>query len=309
MKLLKELVVMTTTIICGLIMVSSCSSDSFESQKPAMLTIEATNLKLVVGETEARVATTNSDGAVTYISSDVAVATVDKEGKVTAVSAGEATITVLVAKTARFTFAQTSYKVIVGFARVVDLGLSVKWADRNVGASNPEDYGDYFSWGETTATGNYDWSTYTLCEGTVTSMTKYCNDSYYGTVDDKTTLEFTDDAARANWGGTWRMPTIEEINELKTRCTWTKQAEKNGYEVTGPNGNSIFLPSAGYRYEGNLFNPGAFGYYWSSSLFTSHADYARLIFFYGNFRYLGSSNRCYGQSIRPVTDNVAMQSE
>ena len=73
MKLLKELVVMTTTIICGLIMVSSCSSDSFESQKPAMLTIEATNLKLVVGETEARVATTNSDGAVTYISSDVAV--------------------------------------------------------------------------------------------------------------------------------------------------------------------------------------------------------------------------------------------
>ena len=180
MKLLKELVVMTTTIICGLIMVSSCSSDSFESQKPAMLTIEATNLKLVVGETEARVATTNSDGAVTYISSDVAVATVDKEGKVTAVSAGEATITVLVAKTARFTFAQTSYKVIVGFARVVDLGLSVKWADRNVGASNPEDYGDYFSWGETTATGNYDWSTYTLCEGTVTSMTKYCNDSDYG---------------------------------------------------------------------------------------------------------------------------------
>ena len=98
----------------------------------------------------------------------------------------------------------------------VDLGLpsGIKWATCNVGATTPEEYGDYFAWGETQPKDYYDWSTYKYCNGDEYSITKYCTRSTYGTVDIKTTLELSDDAARVNWGGKWRMPTIEEQKEL-----------------------------------------------------------------------------------------------
>ena len=89
----------------------------------------------------------------------------------------------------------------------VDLGLSVKWATCNVGANNPEDYGDYFAWGETTTKDTYNLSTYKWCNGSYSTLTKYCNNSSYGNngfTDNKTQLELSDDAARANWGGSWR---------------------------------------------------------------------------------------------------------
>ena len=92
----------------------------------------------------------------------------------------------------------------------VDLGLSVKWATCNVGADSPEEYGYHFAWGETSPKTTYNWSTYKYCNGDEYSMTKYCDDSF-GTVDNKTTLELSDDAARVNWGGKWRMPTRAEI--------------------------------------------------------------------------------------------------
>ncbi|MBO5881469.1 MAG: hypothetical protein J6Q57_07595 [Paraprevotella sp.] len=129
----------------------------------------------------------------------------------------------------------------------VDLGLptGTLWADRNIGAECPEDYGNYFAWGETTPKNTYDWSTYKWCNGTKDSQTKYCTISRNGTVDNLTILEPEDDAATANWGDRWRMPTSLEFEELLTYCTWEWTTQNNviGYKVAGRNGNSIFLPA------------------------------------------------------------------
>ncbi len=185
----------------------------------------------------------------------------------------------------------------------VDLGLSVKWATCNVGADSPEDYGDYFAWGETGPKSTYDWSTYKWCKGSETTMTKYCTDSDYGTVDNKTQLDLSDDAARANWGGPWRMPTLYEWWELRQKCSWTwiTQNGVEGYKVTSEtNGNSIFLPAAGCRYDSSLGSAGSNGYYWSSSLSTDYPYDAGYVYF--NSSYVGwyYDYRYYGLSVRPV---------
>ncbi len=187
----------------------------------------------------------------------------------------------------------------------VDLGLSVKWATCNVGANSLEEYGYYFAWGETTPKTTYDWSTYKYCNGTRKSMTKYCTDSYYGTVDNKTTLELSDDVAHVNWGGSWRMPTEAEQDELRdtNNCTWTwiTQNGVNGYRVTSKkNGNSIFLPAAGYRNDSNLRSAGSRGYYWSSSLNPYYSCYAYDLGFYSSYVYWDGGDRYVGCSVRPV---------
>ena len=185
----------------------------------------------------------------------------------------------------------------------VDLGLSVKWATMNVGASKPEDYGDYFAWGETTTKSTYNWSTYKYCNGSSDSLTKYNTNSSYGTVDNKTQLELSDDAARANWGGSWRMPTGAELTELRENCTWTWTTQNgvNGYKVTSKkNGNSIFLPAAGCRYDSSLDYAGSRGYYWSSSLFTDYPLNAWSVYFNSDNVYGDSYSRRYGFSVRPV---------
>ena len=183
----------------------------------------------------------------------------------------------------------------------VDLGLSVKWATCNVGASSPEETGYFFSWGETKPKAKYNWETYKWCEGSYDTQTKYCTESYYGTVDNKTILELSDDAANANWGGDWRMPTREEQGELRTECTWTwtTQDGVKGYKVTSKtNGNSIFLPAAGYRSDSDLDDAGSSGHYWSSSLDTGYSDYACSLYFYSG--YVGYGSRYGGHSVRPV---------
>ena len=186
----------------------------------------------------------------------------------------------------------------------VDLGLSVKWATCNVGATKPEEYGDYFAWGETQPKDYYDWSTYKYCNGSNTTLTKYNTSSGYGTVDNKTILEAADDAARANWGGSWRMPTEEELTELHEQCTWTwtTQSGVNGYKVTSDkNGKSIFLPAAGYRYDSSLYNAGSLGVYRSSSFGTDYPYYAYELGFISSGVITGSySDRSHGQSVRPV---------
>ena len=191
----------------------------------------------------------------------------------------------------------------------VDLGLSVKWATCNVGASSPEEYGSYFAWGETTPQTDYYWSTYKWCNGSYDTMTKYCTDSDYGTVDNKTVLDKEDDAASVNMGGSWRMPTYDELNELKTKCTWTWTSNYNGTGVAGrivtskTNGNSIFLPAAGYRYDSGLSGAGSGGYYWSSSLGTDRSSSAYYLFFFGSdivdWNYY---DRYYGRSVRGVCE-------
>ncbi len=126
----------------------------------------------------------------------------------------------------------------------VDLGLSVKWATCNVGASSFTVYGDYFAWGETEPKEDYSWKTYMWCNGGYKTINKY----RYG-FDNETVLESLDDAATVNWGEKWRMPTIAELQELENNCTWEWKIINgvNGYKITAKNNNWIFLPAAGYR--------------------------------------------------------------
>ena len=188
----------------------------------------------------------------------------------------------------------------------VDLGLSVKWATCNVGATKPEEFGDYFAWGETEPKSTYNWSTYKYCNGSSSSLTKYCTDRFFGTVDNKTQLELSDDAARANWGGSWRMPTDAELTELREQCTWTCTTQNGvyGYKVTskksGYTNKSIFLPAAGGRKGSSLSTAGSWGYYWSSSLNTNDQNYACMLDFYSSGVYTTHSTRYFGHSVRPV---------
>ena len=184
----------------------------------------------------------------------------------------------------------------------VDLGLSVKWATCNVGATKPEEVGYFFSWGEIKPKAKYNWSTYQWCEGTYQTQTKYCTKSYHGTVDNKTILELFDDAAYANWGGNWRMPTKAELGELRAQCTWTWEQKNgvNGYTVTGPNGNSIFLPAAGCRSGSDLFDAGSYCCYWNRSLHLDYSHCAYYLYFDSSDVSIGHSYRDSGRSVRPV---------
>ncbi len=197
----------------------------------------------------------------------------------------------------------------------VDLGLlsGTLWATCNVGAESPEDYGDYFAWGETKPKTTYNWSNYKW--GVYNELDYFYNEygeieyndgmTKYNNTDDNNILDATDDAATANWGGDWRMPTEAEQDELLTECTWTwiKLNGVEGYRVIGKNKKSIFLPAGGRYIDESIFeDTTTSGYYWSSSLLENapciavrfelddhHYDWYR----YGGFR-------CYGQSVRPV---------
>ena len=190
--------------------------------------------------------------------------------------------------------------------KYVDLGLpsGTLWADRNVGADSPEDYGDYFAWGETAPKSYYEWSTYKWCRGSDDIMTKYCTDSNYGIVDNKTVLDLEDDAAYVNMGPEWRMPTADEQSELRNECTWiwTTQNGTNGWKVTGPNGNSIFLPASGNRVGSDLYDVGSGSSYWSSSLCSP--GFAWTLDFDTVDRYEGYVRRYVGFTVRAVVSMV-----
>ena len=183
----------------------------------------------------------------------------------------------------------------------VDLGLSVKWATCNVGASSPSEYGGYYAWGETEEKADYSWKTYKWCKD---RMTKYRTISKYGTIDNKTTLEPRDDVARVKWGDSWRMPTSSEITELVKGCTWiwTTQNGVNGYKVTGANGNSIFLPAAGNLLGTEVYGRGS-GTYWSGTLNKNESDSPSAFGLeFGGGYYQGRNYfRSLGFSVRPVT--------
>ena len=190
-------------------------------------------------------------------------------------------------------------------SRAVDLGLpsGLKWASCNVGATAPEEYGGYYAWGETEEKSGYNWSTYKYCNGSSNSLTKYCTSSSDGTVDNKTTLEASDDVATVKWGGNWRMPTRAEQQELINNCTWewTTLNGVYGYRVTGPNGNSIFLPAAGCRSGTEVSYQGSYGGYWSSSLGSSDGNSACGLYFYGSYYdWYDYYRRFRGQAVRPV---------
>lgn len=181
----------------------------------------------------------------------------------------------------------------------VDLGLSsgLLWATCNMGASIPEASGDYYAWGETEPQYDnaYVWNSYKYYDGS--SVTKYY------VADGLALLTSSDDAAAVNWGGTWRMPTELDLAELKYKCTRTRTTQ-NGVEgvlFVSENGNSLFLPAVGYRYEGDLLFPGSNGRYWTSSRESGDYNEAKC-FYFGpqDSGGTGTSERCRGFSIRPV---------
>ena len=186
----------------------------------------------------------------------------------------------------------------------VDLGLSVKWACCNVGSDVPEGYGGYYAWGETEEKGNYTWATYKYRydkdgDGNCDS------EDGYGYQNIGSNISGTSyDVAHVKWGGSWRMPTWDEIKELCNKCSWqwTEVNGVKGQKVTGPNGNSIFLPAAGSRDGTGVDGRGSYGYYWSGTLgeYGSYCAYG-LTFDSGN-RGWGGSFRDYGHTVRPVTE-------
>lgn len=186
----------------------------------------------------------------------------------------------------------------------VDLGLpsNIKWATCNVGADCPEDYGDYFAWGETEPKDVYSWNTYKWYDTSSEYFSKYCFSSSDGNVDNRKALLTEDDAAHFYWGGTWRMPTKEEQDELRTRCTWnwTSLNDVNGFKIIGPNGNYIFLPAAGYINEGNLYDANTTGRYWSNSLSMINDLAAYYLIFLSKGGNWAWWNRCDGLSVRAV---------
>lgn len=184
----------------------------------------------------------------------------------------------------------------------VDLGLSVKWGTCNIGAENPEEAGDYYSWGETESKSVYDWSSYKYCNGSNTTITKYCTLSSKGSVDNKIHLEAEDDIAHVCWGDNWRMPTNAEYDELFNNCTWSwvTQNGVKGYRITGTNGNSIFLPITGYKDGSTLKAYASSGYYWSSTLKVDGPTQGKRLTYNSSTKLNGQAGRHYGFAVRPV---------
>ena len=191
----------------------------------------------------------------------------------------------------------------------VDLGLpsGTLWATMNIGANSPADYGDYFAWGETAPKSVYKWANYQWCNGGSHTLTKYCTKNGYGYndfMDNKTELDSEDDAATANWGSEWRMPTKEQQDELRSQCTqqWISSNGVNGYLLTSKNnGASLFLPAAGYIMDRTLKYAGTRGYYCSRTLdLLDPCNAYSLYFVYSQNVGWGSISRSSGQTVRAV---------
>ena len=194
----------------------------------------------------------------------------------------------------------------------IDLGLSVKWASLNLGASKPEDIGSYYAWGETKPKSNYSFRTYKWCVD-YNKLTKYCHSAWgnfwagSGRPDNKVVLDAEDDVAHVVLGEKWRMPTDAEWTELRTKCAWKWVTNYNGTGVNGSlvtasNGNSLFLPAAGYRFDTSLSHAGSEGNYWSSSLATVDPFNVCYVIFSLGVVYRSYFTRYDGLSVRPVSE-------
>ena len=323
-------------VALAMIFATACDPTENENQDKGPVNSVVLNkfeLTLEPGQSETLVASVMPDNAtdktVTWSSSAEDVASVNSEGKVEAKKEGIAIIT------AKAGEKEDKCKVIVNEPEqpvtvpdAIDLGLSVKWASLNIGASKPEDCGEYYAWGETEtkefySREAYKWANLSMPQidiygKTAYSLTKYCSksaQSFYwggeGEPDNKTVLEPEDDVANVLLGGNWRIPTRAEMLELKDLCTWTWDEPKKGFLVTGPNGNSIFLPAAGKKIDdpNRMFTGlGATGDYWSSSLVTDAPCFAYDLYFLvsegrTDMLTIGVVNdRNYGFSVRPVSD-------
>lgn len=191
------------------------------------------------------------------------------------------------------------------------------WASCNVGATKPEEYGDYFAYGETLCKDEYNWETYKYCNGfdeidapeSNNHLTKYCNkaqNGHNGFFDNRTTLEPCDDAATANLGGDARTPTLNNWRELLDNCTsiWSKQNGVHGRKFTGPNGNSIFLPAAGARIDSDVDFENSDGGYMSSSIYEEYPSAAWHLVFDSDEACMDYDERDMGHSVRAVQSTL-----
>lgn len=271
-----------------------------EGVNPTDLSL-STNTASMNVRSSSTVQITSGSGSYTAVSDHPEIADASVNGSTIAIeahAAGIATITVTdtqSGQTATIEVTVTADDTPTTDAVAVDLGLpsGTKWADRNVGASKPEDYGGYYAWGETEEKEGYSWSTYIHCDGSEET----CHD--IGS--DIAGTQY--DVAHVKWGGSWKMPTLDQVKELFDNCTseWTTQNSVNGRKFTGPNGKSIFLPAAGYRWDGELRYAGSHGDYWSSTLNESKPYRARSLYFdSGDPRWNIGGNRFLGFTVRPV---------
>lgn len=260
------------------------------------------------------------DIPVKRVSYDNGVVTLSVDGSVLSKSflSGSQTASARIAVSAGKTDIKSEYFSIQVYYDMMDLGLSVKWAMCNLGASAPEEYGLYYQWGDTEGYGSdtsdgkpFSWGDYKWCNGAANSLIKYNSWTIYGdVVDNLTVLETVDDAASAALGGSWRMPTAEEFQELINKCTWTWTTLNgiNGFKVQstvdGYTDNWIFLPAAGWRITNTLSDKNSLGY-WSKSI-GIRSDAACSIYYYPNEDSHdvapGNTSRPIGFSIRPVCD-------
>lgn len=300
-----------------MLVVSTLGSSSFNvwsRTKPVQLvtgiTLSETSIRLQPDKSKRLTATVLPEDAdnpaVTWESSDDAVATVINNGLVVAVAMGTCTITCS-ATDGSGVKAECQVRVekdnsgVIGGREYVDLGLpsGTLWATCNVGANSPKEYGDYFAWGETAPKDEYDWTTYFDTDDGGSTFKKYYNKGGL------TELQPEDDAATANWGSGWQMPSRAQIIELcdsrYTTKEWTQVNGVNGRKITSKsNGNSIFLPAAGYRYDTSLDRAGSSGYYWLRSLHEDISDYAYDLSLYSSDIWWYSNDRSSGLSVRPV---------
>lgn len=193
----------------------------------------------------------------------------------------------------------------------VDLGLSVKWATCNIGASSPEGFGYYFAWGETVPKNSFTTKNYAFRKSGSWAkdlkVTKYNTNPKRGDVDGRVRLILSDDAAHVKWGGRWRMPTKDEAYELYSRCKWIKKEINGviGYKIYGPNGNSIFLPAAGFMSEREAIGQGERSCFWTSSLIIEGAypivtAYCLWVYLSDHNYYQWDMDRQVGFPVRPV---------
>lgn len=173
----------------------------------------------------------------------------------------------------------------------------------NVGANSKTEYGSYFAWGETSTKSSYGWSNLRYCLGPNNEYSKYVTDSKHGNVDDKKELDLSDDAAFANWGHLWCMPSRKQLSELHNKCewVWTSMSGINGFNVIGMNGNSIFLPASGQKndqYGNRGFNTE--GYYWSRTLRTPYNYHSYCLMFYPDVININFEDRIVGCNVRAV---------
>ena len=233
-----------------------------------------------------------SEKSLFWTSSNEKVATV-QDGLVSAVGEGEAVISAI-ARDGSNTRGEC-HVIVEADLMAIDLGLSVLWANVNVGADVSSECGSYFAWGETASKTKYTWDSYSF--GTESALTKYTGTG-------PSVLEADDDAARKNQKDKWRMPAVEEMKELREKCSWAWSSRngQNGFLVTAKNGNSIFLPAAGSCLSSDKPKPGKEGVYWTSSRYSAVPSRAWMLSFTASEAKVTYSDRCYGHSVRAVLD-------